>query len=45
MVLGKDSAISLANNLKGMEVYLIYADEDGVRKTISTKGFSDFLAK
>jgi FAD:protein FMN transferase len=45
MVLGKDSAISLASNLNGMEVYLIYADEDGTRKTISTKGFSNFIGK
>lgn len=43
MVLGLDESIKLAATIQGLEVYFIYADEDGSYKSYFSEGFRDML--
>ena len=44
MVMGKDAAIELAENLPNIEIYLIFGDENGEMQTFHTDGFAEFLS-
>lgn len=45
MVLGIEKSIELANSRKDVEVYFIYADENGHYKSYVSDGFRPFLVK
>jgi thiamine biosynthesis lipoprotein len=45
MVLGKDVGIEIARQVPGLEVYFIYADEDGQNQVYMSEGFAEFLMK
>lgn len=44
MVLGVDSSLAICNQIPDMECYLIYADQEGQFKVISTSGFEKYMA-
>ncbi|MFA9391663.1 MAG: FAD:protein FMN transferase [Prolixibacteraceae bacterium] len=43
MVLGVENAMELVQSLPDIEVYLIYADDEGVNQVKMSKGFSPFI--
>lgn len=43
MVMGVDSALTLANTLADIELFLIYSDKNGAYLTSMTKGFSAYI--
>jgi len=43
MVLGVDDALKLAQTISSIEVYLIYADENGENSVLMTKGFEKYI--
>ncbi|MCY1722964.1 FAD:protein FMN transferase [Prolixibacteraceae bacterium Z1-6] len=45
MVLGKDIGIEIARQVTGLEIYFIYADEQGSNQVYMSEGFSEFLRK
>ena len=44
MVLGKDIGIEVARQIPGLEIYFIYADENGENSVYMSEGFEEFLA-
>ncbi|SEU13618.1 thiamine biosynthesis lipoprotein [Draconibacterium orientale] len=45
MVLGKDAGIEIARLVPGMEIYFIYADENGENQVYMSEGFEEMLRK
>ncbi|WP_319229122.1 FAD:protein FMN transferase [Draconibacterium orientale] len=45
MVLGKDAGIEIARLVPGMEIYFIYADENGENQVYLSEGFEKMLRK
>lgn len=45
MVLGKDEGIKIAEKIPDMEIYFIYADENGDNKVYMSEGFKKYLKK
>jgi thiamine biosynthesis lipoprotein len=45
MVLGKDVGIEIARQVPGLEIYFIYADENGQNQVYMSEGFAEFLMK
>lgn len=45
MVLGKDVGIEIARQVPGMEIYFIYADENGENQVYMSEGFNEMLRK
>ncbi|WP_321371941.1 FAD:protein FMN transferase [uncultured Draconibacterium sp.] len=45
MVLGKDAGIEIARMVPGMEIYFIYADENGENQVYMSEGFEEMLRK
>ena len=45
MVIGKDGGIEIANNIPGLEIYFIYADENGENQVYMSEGFKQYLKK
>lgn len=45
MVIGKDRGIEIANNIPGLEIYFIYADENGENQVYMSEGFKQYLKK
>ncbi|WP_321995383.1 FAD:protein FMN transferase [Draconibacterium orientale] len=45
MVLGKDAGIEIARLVPGMEIYFIYADENGENQVYLSEGFEEMLRK
>ncbi len=45
MVLGKDKGLEIAQQLPGLEVFFIYADEKGNNQTYMSDGFKAYLAR
>ncbi|WP_346859382.1 FAD:protein FMN transferase [uncultured Draconibacterium sp.] len=45
MVLGKDIGIEIARQVPGLEIYFIYADEQGNNQVYMSEGFSEYLRK
>ncbi|MCK3684334.1 FAD:protein FMN transferase [Maribellus sp. YY47] len=45
MVLGKDAGIEVASKVPGLEIYFIYADDQGENKVYMSEGFSQYMAK
>lgn len=45
MVLGKDIGVELARTVPGMEIYFIYADENGENQVYMSEGFGELLLK
>ncbi len=45
MVLGKDMGIEIARQIPGLEVYFIYADENGKNQIYRSEGFEELLRK
>lgn len=45
MVLGKDRGIEIANNIPEIEIYFIYADENGENQVYMSEGFKQYLKK
>lgn len=43
MVLGVEKTKEIADNLEGIDVYLIYADENGDNQVVFTEGFSEYI--
>jgi thiamine biosynthesis lipoprotein len=44
MVLGKELGIEIARQVPGLEIYFIYADENGENQIYASEGFEEFLA-
>lgn len=44
MVLGKDLGIETARQVPGLEIYFIYADEQGKNQVYASEGFEEYLA-
>ncbi|QIA08870.1 FAD:protein FMN transferase [Draconibacterium halophilum] len=45
MVLGKDKSIEIARQVPGMEIYFIYADDNGENQVYMSQGFDKMLRK
>ncbi len=45
MVLGKDMGIEIARQVPGLEIYFIYADENGKNQVYRSEGFEELLRK
>ncbi len=45
MVVGKERGIEIANNIPGLEIYFIYADENGENQVYMSEGFKQYLKK
>ncbi len=45
MVVGKERGIEIANNIPGLEIYFIYADENGDNQVYMSDGFKQYLKK
>ena len=45
MVLGKDAGIEIVRQVPGMEIYFIYADENGENQVYMSEGFEEMLRK
>jgi len=45
MVVGKERGIEIANNIPGLEIYFIYADENGKNQVYMSEGFKQYLKK
>ncbi len=45
MVLGKEKGIEIAENIPGLEIYFIYADENGENQVYMSDGFKQYLKK
>lgn len=45
MVLGKDIGIEIARQVPGLEIYFIYADENGENQVYKSEGFEELLRK
>lgn len=45
MVLGKDIGIEIARQVPGVEIYFIYADENGENQVYKSEGFEELLRK
>ena len=45
MVLGKEVGIEIARQVPGMEIYFIYADENGENQVYMSEGFEEMLRK
>jgi len=45
MVLGKDAGIEIQKKVPGLEIYFIYADEDGNNQIYMSEGFKKYLRK
>lgn len=45
MVLGKDVSIEIANQIPGMEIYFIYANDNGENQVYMSEGFGEMLRK
>nr|WP_321486620.1 FAD:protein FMN transferase [uncultured Draconibacterium sp.] len=45
MVMGKNAGIEIARQVPGMEIYFIYADENGENQVYMSEGFSKMLRK
>lgn len=45
MVLGKDVGIEVARQVSGLEIYFIYADDNGENQVYMSEGFGEFLMK
>jgi len=45
MVVGKDMGIEIARQIPGLEIYFIYADEDGKNQIYRSEGFEELLKK
>ena len=45
MVLGLEKSIELSDKLPELEVYFVYADEQGENKVYFSEGFKQFLEK
>jgi thiamine biosynthesis lipoprotein len=45
MVLGKDLGIEIARQVPGLEIYFIYADNNGENQVYMSEGFEEFLLK
>lgn len=45
MVLGKDMGVEVARQVPGLEIYFIYADENGNNQVYMSEGFGEFLRK
>lgn len=45
MVLGKDLGIEIARQIPDLEIYFIYADENGKNQIYMSEGFGEFLKK
>ncbi len=43
MVLGKDIGIEVARRVSGLEIYFIYADENGENQVYMSEGFGEYL--
>ena len=43
MVMGVEKAMSLANQLNTIDIFLIYADHDGKNQTTMTPGFANYI--
>lgn len=43
MVDGVEKAMALANQIEGIEIYLIYADDEGMNQVVMTNGFKPFI--
>lgn len=43
MVLGKDQGIEIAKKIPGLEIYFIYADQNGKNQVYVSEGFKKFL--
>ncbi len=45
MVLGKEKGIEIAENIPELEIYFIYADENGKNQVYMSEGFKQYLKK
>lgn len=45
MVLGKEKAIEIAENIPELEIYFIYADKNGENQVYMSEGFKQYLKK
>ena len=45
MVLGKDAGIAVAEKVPGLEIYFIYADDDGNNQVYMSEGFKGYIKK
>ncbi len=45
MVVGKERGVEIANNIPGLEIYFIYADENGENQVYMSEGFKQYLKK
>ncbi len=45
MVVGKERGVEIANNIPGLEIYFIYADENGENQVYMSDGFKQYLKK
>ena len=45
MVLGKERGIEIAKNIPDLEIYFIYADENGENQVYMSEGFKQYLKK
>ncbi|MDB4583075.1 FAD:protein FMN transferase [Draconibacterium sp.] len=45
MVLGKDVGIEIARQVPGLEIYFIYADDNGKNQVYMSEGFGEYLLK
>ena len=45
MVLGKDLSIEISRQVRVLEIYFIYADENGKNQVYASEGFEELLIK
>jgi len=45
MVMGKDAGINIADQIPGLEIYFIYADENGNNQVYMSEGFKKYIKR